>query len=53
MKSVQESRPKERKPKYEKPWLNAEGYHDPTAYMALRNIERTESRKRYGRNITK
>ena len=26
----------------EKPWLNSEGYHDPTAYAALRNIERAE-----------
>ena len=27
---------------YEKPWLNSEGYHDPTAYAAIRNIERAE-----------
>lgn len=26
----------------EKPWLNSEGYHDPTAYGAIRNIERAE-----------
>ena len=26
----------------EKPWLNSEGYHDPTAYEALRNIQRKE-----------
>jgi len=30
--------------KIEKPWLNQEGYHDPTAYQALRNIERREAR---------
>ena len=24
----------------EKPWLNHEGYHDPTAYAAIRNVER-------------
>ena len=24
----------------EKPWLNSEGYRDPTAYEALRRIER-------------
>ena len=29
-----------RKRTYEKPWLNSEGYHDPTACLALRNIER-------------
>ena len=26
----------------EKPWLNSEGYNEPTAYIALRNIERTQ-----------
>ena len=26
----------------EKPWLNSEGYHDPTAYEALRRVERSE-----------
>ena len=26
----------------DKPWLNSEGYHDPTAYQAMRNIERRE-----------
>ena len=25
----------------QKPWLNHEGYHDPTAYLAIRNIERS------------
>ena len=25
----------------EKPWLNHEGYHDPTAYQAIRNAERS------------
>ena len=29
----------------DKPWLNSEGYRDPTAYAALRNIERTERRQ--------
>ena len=24
----------------EKPWLNHEGYHDPTAYAAIRNAGR-------------
>lgn len=24
----------------EKPWLNSEGYPDPTAYQAIRNLER-------------
>lgn len=27
-----------------KPWLNHEGYYDPTAYNAIRNIERSTSR---------
>ena len=27
-----------------KPWLNSEGYRDPTAYAALRNIQRAERR---------
>ena len=31
-------------PRLEKPWLNPEGYPDPTAYQALRNIERREAR---------
>jgi len=26
----------------DKPWLNSEGYYDPTAYEALRRIERAE-----------
>ena len=30
--------------KIEKPWLNHEGYHDPTAYQALRKIERREAK---------
>ena len=30
---------KKRKAKIEKPWLNGEGYYDPTAYQALKNIE--------------
>lgn len=25
-----------------KPWENAEGYHDPTAYNAIKNITDTE-----------
>ena len=24
----------------EKPWLNHEGYPDPTAYLAIRNVEK-------------
>ena len=28
------------KSRSDKPWLNSEGYHDPTAYVALRNIEK-------------
>lgn len=32
----------ERRTSYEKSWLNSEGYHDPTAYAAIRNIERAE-----------
>ena len=28
-----------------KPWLNPEGYHDPTAYQALRNVECQEEKK--------
>lgn len=28
----------------EKPWLNPEGYHDPTAYAAIRNLERSANR---------
>ena len=30
--------------KIEKPWLNHEGYHDPTAYEAIRNVQRQERR---------
>ena len=26
----------------DKPWLNSEGYRDPTAFAAIRNIERAE-----------
>ena len=33
---------KKRKKTIEKPWLNGEGYYDPTAYQALKNIEREE-----------
>jgi len=33
----------------EKPWLNHEGYHDPTAYLALRNLGRREGRTKAGR----
>lgn len=29
-----------RKIKKEKPWLNHEGYHDPTAYLAIRIVEK-------------
>ena len=29
----------------EKPWLNSEGYHDPTAFAAIRNIERAERKE--------
>ena len=29
-----------KKIKREKPWLNHEGYHDPTAYLAIRNVEK-------------
>lgn len=29
-----------RKIRKEKPWLNHEGYHDPTAYLAIRNVEK-------------
>ena len=29
----------------DKPWLNSEGYRDPTAYAALRNVERAERRQ--------
>ena len=33
----------------EKPWLNFEGYYDPTAYITLRNIERTQRSPAAGR----
>ena len=29
-----------RKIRKEKPWLNHEGYHDPTAYLAIKNVEK-------------
>ena len=29
----------------DKPWLNSEGYHDPTAFAAIRNIERAERKE--------
>ena len=29
-----------RKIRKEKPWLNHEGYPDPTAYLAIRNVEK-------------
>lgn len=28
---------------HEKPWLNHEGYHDPTAYQAIRNVEKART----------
>ena len=31
---------KESRTSTDKPWLNSEGYYDPTAYAAIRNIER-------------
>ena len=37
----------------EKPWLNPEGYNDPTAYNAIRNIERDEKRLRQEENRRK
>ena len=36
----------QRPAKIEKPWLNAEGYYDPTAYLALRIIERKEKQSK-------
>ncbi len=33
----------------DKPWLNSGGYHDPTAYEALRRIERLERGERITR----
>ena len=30
----------------EKPWLNSEGYNDPTAYAALKSMEREERMSR-------
>lgn len=35
---------KRQKAKIEKPWLNSEGYYDPTAYQAMKNIEREKHR---------
>ena len=32
-------------PRLEKPWLNHEGYYDPTAYQAIRNVEHQEMRR--------
>ena len=32
-----------------KPWLNSKGYHDPTAYEALRRFEQWERRGRVAR----
>ena len=37
----------------EKPWLNPEGYADPTAYKAIRNIERDEKQTREEENKRK
>jgi len=37
----------------EKPWLNPEGYADPTAYNAIRNIERDEKQTRKEENNRK
>lgn len=34
-----------RKKQKETPWLNGEGYYDPTAYQALKNIEREENKR--------
>ena len=28
----------------QKPWLNSESYHDPTAYQAICNIEREQNK---------
>lgn len=33
--------------KEQKPWLNSEGYSDPTAYQALKNIDNDSSAKRF------
>jgi len=47
MSNTQMRRPKKKKTKYEKLWLNAEGYHDLTAYLALRSIEKVDTRRHY------
>ncbi len=39
-----ENRRKKNKHPDEKPWLNSEGYRDPTAYEAIRRIERKTKR---------
>lgn len=38
----QENPRRESRTSSDKPWRNSEGYHDPTAYAAIRNIERAE-----------
>ena len=37
------------RPECYQPWLNSEGYHDPTAYEAHRRIERLERGERITR----
>ena len=40
---------KTRQDAIEKPWLNSEGYSDPTAYEALRRVERWERMQKAAR----
>ena len=41
----QETHRQESRTSSDKPWLNSEGYHDPTAFAAIRNIERAERKE--------
>lgn len=40
----------QRQESHERPWLNSEGYHDPTAYEAMKRIYREERATRSPRN---
>lgn len=39
-----------REQKDNRPWLNHEGYRDPTAYEAIRNVTREEKAKAASKN---
>lgn len=47
------NRAKQREARRSRDWLNAEGYRDPTAFLALRNIERAKKNPKSKNQIRK